>query len=1118
MKILIFTLMFFSLVCFGQGVKQNIYTTNSSAAADAHVIAIAGGGVGSALTNTQTGVTLGGTFTGSVTISDGLNLNLGVGSQIKDGSNNAGATFIMNSGVAPDGTGGTFDITDDYYNLNLFTLANGYTTFRSPFNFDILMQGPFPFYVGLGNGLGNCAMQWDYGNFQLLNTNQILTWTNGDLVNSGNITALGFIGIGTGLTALNASKITSGIIPVANSQTNLLATLYNDTNANWFLNSASVSDEFMRGRMRIAVNDLRTYGLWAGLTNGGDLMFFDTALNPTNHLTFLGNRFSVTNETYVPEGFGPLRYTNQVVMTLPSQITSNFTFFVFYRENADGFEKADGTGQALQQLAGISSSAFDEVALDEFYSFRGSQIWTANKGVFVSSNNAYITSNRISAPLSGSFRSDESVAPTIPTLYIVTGTTNGNVTVYVNGRMGQFESPATNALTMTNISNPFSVFRIGGGDSRWNLINNNSVQATNAYGVTILSAGVFNQYCDSNSAAGIMRLVTDLTHKKKAVEIAGSSILNNRKIGYSGGGVPTTNSIEYLYDKMYGADTLVIQSAAPGSLMANWSSQSGGWSNNIPYAPVISLLNEAAFPIREFVTDGYRNDAIAGALPVTCSGLMATNTLPLSTNGIQITDIVTTWAYNASAANNLNFIAASACVQTNLPWVTMRWANVWFSSNQIAAASQDIPPVHLDALSIVGKEASQLLISIMRGSPMVPFGWWNGCIIASGGNALPNQYTNQPSGMTNFPFKVLDVNDGHEYGTFDASGLTNLPYAKTLTSTNGVWTPTVNANGSTNWAFVVTNLPAAQITGTLPAISGASLTGLNASQVTSGTLPAAQLPYVAQGATAALTNLSNGNGAALTGIPLTGLTTVPLTNNTTGGQLTNFVFIGTTNYTTAQGNSVSNSWNFGGTNFSMTLSGTNGSAQPIVYSGSNNSVAFFGNGAGATNLNAANIASGTTGGTNNWGNLVITNQGIFRFTDSGVASGYSINFNGVTQVIGGNISPNCKADFRNAALTAWTTISTEPNGKFNGNGAGVTNLTSSIQAGQTNVTLVGATTMTVYLKTAMPGTNWIPTLTENGGLIPGFSVTGVTTTNFTTSMTALTFTGNLWWTGIMETQ
>lgn len=83
-----------------------------------------------------------------------------------------------------------------------------------------------------------------------------------------------------------------------------------------------------------------------------------------------------------------------------------------------------------------------------------------------------------------------------------------------------------------------------------------------------------------------------------------------------------------------------------------------------------------------------------------------------------------------------------------------------------------------------------------------------------------------------------------------------------------------------------------------------------------------------------------------------------------------------------------------------------------------------------------------------------------------------------------------------------------------------TNITvfPAIQAGQTNVTLIGANTMTVYLAEAMKGTNWIPTMTESGTAIPGFTVTSVTTTNFVSSMTTLTFTGKLWWTAILETQ
>lgn len=58
----------------------------------------------------------------------------------------------------------------------------------------------------------------------------------------------------------------------------------------------------------------------------------------------------------------------------------------------------------------------------------------------------------------------------------------------------------------------------------------------------------------------------------------------------------------------------------------------------------------------------------------------------------------------------------------------------------------------------------------------------------------------------------------------NGAALTNQGFARTLTSTNMLWTPTVQADGNTNWSGVLTNVPAAQITGTLPALNANSLT------------------------------------------------------------------------------------------------------------------------------------------------------------------------------------------------------------------------------------------------------------------------------------------------------
>lgn len=63
--------------------------------------------------------------------------------------------------------------------------------------------------------------------------------------------------------------------------------------------------------------------------------------------------------------------------------------------------------------------------------------------------------------------------------------------------------------------------------------------------------------------------------------------------------------------------------------------------------------------------------------------------------------------------------------------------------------------------------------------------------------------------------------------------------------TNVIASGTVTANVFSGSGASLTNLPAANLTGVLPAISGANLTSLNASNIASGTLNAARLPTIA---------------------------------------------------------------------------------------------------------------------------------------------------------------------------------------------------------------------------------------------------------------------------------
>ena len=96
----------------------------------------------------------------------------------------------------------------------------------------------------------------------------------------------------------------------------------------------------------------------------------------------------------------------------------------------------------------------------------------------------------------------------------------------------------------------------------------------------------------------------------------------------------------------------------------------------------------------------------------------------------------------------------------------------------------------------------------------------------------------------------------------------------------GVTTSTTFSGSGAN----LTNLPAANITGTLPAISGANLTNLDASDLASGTIPDARFPATLPAVSGAnLTGMAAGGAFVKGVIGVTTLTPV-------GGASTNTVF------------------------------------------------------------------------------------------------------------------------------------------------------------------------------------------------------------------------------------
>jgi len=141
------------------------------------------------------------------------------------------------------------------------------------------------------------------------------------------------------------------------------------------------------------------------------------------------------------------------------------------------------------------------------------------------------------------------------------------------------------------------------------------------------------------------------------------------------------------------------------------------------------------------------------------------------------------------------------------------------------------------------------------------------------------------------------INNGSFGGNLTVSGVltyedvTNVDSVGLITARNGVvvgsgitlskdgdvfFTGVATGNGSG-----LTNLPAANITGTLPAISGANLTNLDASDLASGTIPDARFPATLPAVSGAnLTGMAAGGAFVKGVIGVTTLTPVGIETST----------------------------------------------------------------------------------------------------------------------------------------------------------------------------------------------------------------------------------------------
>jgi formylglycine-generating enzyme required for sulfatase activity len=253
--------------------------------------------------------------------------------------------------------------------------------------------------------------------------------------------------------------------------------------------------------------------------------------------------------------------------------------------------------------------------------------------------------------------------------------------------------------------------------------------------------------------------------------------------------------------------------------------------------------------------------AVTGLLPVSqVSGTVPLAQLPAAvvTNGASGVNITGTFTGNGAGLTNLPLSALRAVPLTNnQSGVTFRGLTT--VSNLLVTATNFVnylvvtnPPA-LDGLAITNLNASQLT------SGTVPLGQLPGAVVTNNetGVTLTGTFSGNGAGLTNLPLSALR-----------AVPLTNNQSGVTFRGLTTVSNLSVTATNFVNY-LVVTNPPV---------LNGIAITNLNASQLTSGTVPLGQLPgaVVTNNETGVtLTGTFSGNGAALTNIPAAALVAAP---------------------------------------------------------------------------------------------------------------------------------------------------------------------------------------------------------------------------------------------------
>lgn len=441
-----------------------------------------------------------------------------------------------------------------------------------------------------------------------------------------------------------------------------------------FLNSAGISSISAQNNVNWAVKRLKAR---ACFNNCIEYIVLDKLYNPTNHIPLIGNSWTCygsSNELY--STWGQDFFNTNILAVTNLSITAPCTIAITVRSFP-----ADVCNGILDSKMGMVSLMSQTDGSSLLLSASG--IFSGRMACSSAGTTWYIgappnnpNTNTCYQLMSGAWDSGIRNCSDFSTTYCISYNTNGTISTWRNGMPCLFLQNAnnqTNLLAEQIATSAFTQLSIG-GNTNW-LAQQTGTIHTNFQG-QVLAVGLWNQSCEQNTNIPIAAWQAAMCmepYATKLVQFAGSSRLNFDNTWYYFSGIPATNDMPLIVQKLE-PTWVVINDSYPGSFMTNWfagvkQSQSSGIATNYAFTSPLIYTPWEKFPNGAwFVTDGPRNDEFLMLNSSYCLGMINSYCLPLVNAGINVQLIETGIAYNEPYNINAALWSMWSTLETNFPF------------------------------------------------------------------------------------------------------------------------------------------------------------------------------------------------------------------------------------------------------------------------------------------------------------------------------------------------------------------------------------------------------------------------------------------------------------------